>query len=179
MTVDIREAVAADAMPVAEAHVRSWQVGYRGLLPAAYLDALRPEDRASRYGFEQKNPEGPFTQVAIDADTICGHVTTGRCRDDDLQVGGEIWALYVDPSRWGGGIGRRLITAGCAHLRSRGYDMAALWVLSGNDRARRFYESVGWRCDGTQRTDFIGDHLVHEVRYQRALRITEHPVAQF
>jgi ribosomal protein S18 acetylase RimI-like enzyme len=170
MPINIRQAVAADAMAVAEAHIRSWQVGYHGLLPAAYLDGLRPEDRASRYGFEQMNPDGPFTQVAIDGDTICGHVTTGRCRDDDLQGGGEIWALYVDPSRWGGGIGHRLITAGCAYLRSRGYDVASLWVLSGNDQARRFYESAGWSCEGTQRTDSIGDHLVHEVRYQRALQ---------
>ncbi|OBJ40937.1 hypothetical protein A5630_23925 [Mycolicibacterium mucogenicum] len=173
MPVNIREAVAADAMAVAEAHVRSWQIGYRDLLPAPYLDALRPEDRASRYAFEKMKPEGPFTQVAIDGDTICGHVTTGRCRDEDLHDGGEIWSIYVDPPRWRGGIGHRLITAGCAYLRSRGYTTASLWVLSGNDRARRFYESAGWYSDGTQRTDFIGDHAVDEVRYQRALRITD------
>ena len=121
MPINIRQAVAADAMAVAVAHVRSWQVGYRGLLPAAYLDGLRPEDRASRYGFEQMNPDGPFTQVAVDGDTICGHVTTGRCRDDDLQGGGEIWALYVDPSRWGGGIGHRLITAYAADSVVEGF----------------------------------------------------------
>ena len=177
MPVNIREAVAADAMAVAEAHVRSWQVGYRGLLPAPYLDALRPEDRARRYAFEQMNPQGPFTQVAVDGDTICGHVTTGRCRDADLQGGGEIWAIYVDPPRWGGGIGCRLMTTGCAYMRGLGYEMASLWVLSGNDRARRFYESTGWCCDGTQRTDSIGNHLVHEVRYQRALQITDHPLS--
>ena len=179
MHVTIREAVSADAMAVAEAHVRSWQVGYRGLIPATYLDALRPEVRASRYAFEQMNPEGPFTHVAIAGDTVCGHVTTGRCRDDDLQGSGEIWAIYVDPHRWGSGIGHRLMTAGCAYLRSRGYDRASLWVLSGNDRARRFYESAGWRCDGTQRTDSIGDHPVDEVRYQRAVQIADHPQSHF
>ncbi|WP_350224451.1 GNAT family N-acetyltransferase [Mycolicibacterium sp. lyk4-40-TYG-92] len=118
-------------MAVAQAHVRSWQVGYRGLLPIDYLDALRPEDRASRYGFDQMNAAGPFTQVAIDGGTVCGHVTTGWCRDTDLQGGGEIWALYVDPERWGSGIGRCLITAGCAQLSSHGYGTASLWVLSG------------------------------------------------
>ena len=34
-------------MAVARVHVRSWQVGYRGLLPDAYLDGLRAEERRS------------------------------------------------------------------------------------------------------------------------------------
>ena len=170
--IRIRPAVAEDAMAVAQAHVRSWQVGYRGLVPADYLDALRPEDRASRYTFDQMNPDGPFTQVAIDGDMICGHVTTGGCRDDDLPDSGEIWAIYVDPPRWGAGIGRRLITAGCARLRSQGHRRASLWVIAGNDRGRRFYELAGWYCDGAQRTDSIGGHPIHEVRYQRSLQIS-------
>ncbi|CAN3127896.1 N-acetyltransferase domain-containing protein [Mycobacterium sp. smrl_JER01] len=169
----VRQAVPEDASAVARAHVRSWQVGYRGLLPIGYLNALRPEERASRYAFDQMNPDGPFTQVALVGDMICGHVTTGRCRDDDLQGNGEIWAIYVDPPHWGCGIGSRLIAAGCAHLRNRGYHKASLWVLSGNDRARRFYGSVGWRCDGAERTDSIGGHPVHEVRYQRSLQSTK------
>jgi hypothetical protein len=40
-------------------------------------------------------PDGPFTQVAVDGNTICGHVTTGLNRDVDLLGSGEIWAIYV------------------------------------------------------------------------------------
>lgn len=160
-------------MGVAQAHVRSWQVGYEGLVPQSYLDALRPEDRARRYGFDEMNPAGPFTQVAVDGDTICGHVTTGVCRDPDREGAGEIWAIYVDPSRWRNGTGRLLIQAGCEQLRSQGHDTACLWVLSGNDRARRFYEASGWQRDGAERTDTIGDDVVHEVRYERTLPADE------
>ena len=42
----LRPAEPQDAMGVARVHVRSWQAGYRGLLPDAYLDGLRAEDRA-------------------------------------------------------------------------------------------------------------------------------------
>lgn len=156
-------------MDVAQAHVRSWQVGYRGLISQNYLDALRPQDRARRYGFDRMPLEGPFTQVAVDGDTICGHVTTGLSRDEDLPGHGEIWAIYVDPVRWGTGIGRQLLAAGCGQLRRQGLGAACLWVLAGNDRARRLYESAGWRWHGTQRTDTIGDDVVHEVRYERVL----------
>ncbi|MEH3130953.1 MAG: GNAT family N-acetyltransferase [Mycolicibacterium neoaurum] len=167
--VEIRLATAHDAMSVAEAHVRAWQVGYRGLISQDHLDALRAEDRARRYGFERMDLAGPFTQVAADGATICGHVTTGLSRDPDLAGAGEIWALYVDPSRWGEGIGRRLLAAGCIQLARQGCEKAGLWVLSGNVRARRFYESAGWRFDGTERNDDIGADLVHEVRYARTL----------
>ncbi len=166
---EIRPATAHDAMGVAEAHVRAWQVGYRGLISQDHLDALRAEDRARRYGFERMDLAGPFTQVAADGGTVCGHVTTGLSRDADLAGAGEIWALYVDPLRWGQGVGRRLLTAGCAQLARQGCGKAGLWVLSGNVRARRFYERAGWRFNGTERTDAIGADLVHEVRYERIL----------
>lgn len=165
----IRAATDRDAMAVARAHVRSWQVGCRGLISQEYLDGLRPEDRAARYSFDQMNPEGPFTQVAVDGDAICGHVTTGLSRDVDRQGGGEIWAIYVDPARWGTGVGRLLMEAGCRQLRQQGLAAASLWVLSGNVRARRFYESTGWQWCGTERTDTIGQDTVHEVRYERNL----------
>lgn len=178
----IRQAVANDAIGVAQAHIRAWQVAYRGLLPQDYLDALTPEDRAKRYTFEAQLPSGPFTQVAVDGETICGHVTTGRFRvdgdgdggdGDDLPGDGEIRAIYVDPSRWGTGVGRHLMTAGCAHLRAQGHRTAFLWVLSGNVRARRFYERAGWHWDGAHRIDVIGDSSVEEVRYRRSLKTAD------
>lgn len=167
--VVVRVATGGDAIGVAQAHVRSWQVGYEGLIAQSYLDALCPEDRARRYGFDQMNPEGPFTQVAVDGETICGHVTTGVSRDPDRQGDGEIWAIYVDPVRWRNGIGRILVQAGCEQLRSQGHDRACLWVLSGNVRARRFYEATGWQWNEAERTDTVGGGVVHEVRYERTL----------
>lgn len=167
--IQVRQAVGDDAMAVAQAHVRAWQVGYRGLIAQDHLDALRPADRASRYDFDRMDPDGPFTVVAVDGSVVCGHVTTGCCRDDDLPGAGEVWAIYVDPPRWGTGVGRALLAAGSEQLHRRGHEVAALWVLSGNARARRFYELAGWQCDGAERTDAIGGHPVHEVRYRRSI----------
>ncbi len=60
----IRPAAPGDALAVARVHVRAWQEGYRGLLEQSYLDALRPEDRASRYTFGSTAPDAPATFVA-------------------------------------------------------------------------------------------------------------------
>lgn len=48
-----------DAMGVAQVHVRSWQVGYRGLMPDDYLDQLRPEERAAKYTFGNTDASKP------------------------------------------------------------------------------------------------------------------------
>lgn len=60
-------------------------------------------------------------------------------------------AIYVRPSSWGSGLAVELHDAAVAELRGRGVVRARLWVLEENARARRFYERLGWRPDGTSR----------------------------
>ena len=82
---------------------------------------------------------------------------------------GELYTIYVDPGRWGTGVGRELIRAGEERLRELGYGKVVLWVLDGNRRAQRFYESAGWAADGEQRTiEFFGE-TIPEVRYAKQL----------
>lgn len=171
---DVRDAVPADALAVAETHVRSWQVGYAGLIAQKYLDALRPDERASHYRFEGMDQvNGPYTLVATDHDLVCGHVTLGRSRDRTLPDVGEIWSLYVDPPHWDAGVGSRLLTAACQSLRQAGYNAAQLWVLSTNIRARRFYARAGWTIEGSERTDFVGGKSICEIKYELDLHSHE------
>jgi GNAT superfamily N-acetyltransferase len=160
-------------MGVARVHVRSWQAGYRGMLPDAYLDGLRPEDRAERYSFGSDDVSDPATMVAIDGALIVGFATTIPARDSDLsdavEPWGELAALYVDPEWWGRGVGAALIAAARGHLLKQGFRHAALWMMTGNARAERFYRSDGWVPDGLSRTDTMWDATVNEVRWRRAL----------
>ena len=128
----LRAAQPADAIAVAKVHVRSWQIAYRGLLPDEYLDGLRPEDRAQSYTFGDPDPLLPASVVAVEGRDICGFATTGPSRDEDRLGTGELLALYVDPDRWGVGIGRALIREARARLAQQGFDKASLWVLVGN-----------------------------------------------
>jgi len=165
----VREARPDDAAGVARVHVRSWQVGYRGLLPDDQLDGLRPEDRAVRYDFTGRDPQLPATLVAVEEGVICGFVTTGPAGDADAAGCGEVLALYVDPDAWGRGVGRGLMTEGRAVLVRRRFTEAVLWVLVGNARAERFYVADGWARDGHQRRDEVWGIAVDEIRYRRSL----------
>jgi GNAT superfamily N-acetyltransferase len=100
---------------------------------------------------------------------IYGFASTAPSRDPDLTDHGELYALYVDPERWGRGIGVALISAARGRLSALGFRNATLWVLAGNVRAERFYQVDGWVSDGLRRTDTVWGVTVDEVRYLRSL----------
>jgi len=151
-------------------HVRSWQVAYRGLLPDAYLDGLRPEDRAKRYTFGSPDPARPMTLVALVEGAVRGFATTMPARDPPDATGkGEVAGLYVDPDWWGQGIGQALLTAARGRLAEQGFSSGVLWVLDGNTRARRFYEADGWVADGSHRVEEIWGVKAGEARFARIL----------
>jgi ribosomal protein S18 acetylase RimI-like enzyme len=198
VAVRVREARRGDELAVAEVHVRSWQEAYRDLMPAEFLAALDPRERAERYTFEG-GAEAPTTLVAVVAQddgraegagddpsltnsvevrsgsspapsgVIAGFVTSGASRDADAPGLGEVVALYVDPNHYGAGLGRLLMAEARRGLRERGFDAALLWVLDGNERAQRFYEREGWSPDGASREEQPYDIVSNVRRFRRRL----------
>ncbi len=132
----VRRAHVEDAAALARVHVASWQGAYRGLVPDEVLDSLDVEDWTLR----KARHLGDGAAMWI-ADEGLGFAHAGRSRDDDGL--GELYALYVHPERFGRGLGLALLRTVEAWLDDR-YVKAELWVLTGNTRARRFYEAAGW-----------------------------------
>lgn len=171
--MELRRAEPRDALAVARVHIRSWQVAYRKLMPADYLDQLRPEDRAKKYDFGNLDPLKPQTIIASESGSILGFVTTGQAQESTMPDFGELFALYVDPEYWGRGIGVALISAARARLFDLGFRSAVLWVLAGNVRAERFYLKDHWAPDGIWRTEEVWGVKVNDFRYQRKLEASE------
>lgn len=163
----VRPIVAADVDAVARLHVAVWQAAYRGLLPAAFLDAISVERRAAMWR-QIVERRAPPALVAEQDGRIVGFVVGGRSRDEDAHVGvtAEIMAIYVAPDRWRSGAGAQLMQAALAVLRNQGFHEVTLWVLRDNTRARRFYELAGFTPDGGEKVDAQGDVLFDEVRYR-------------
>jgi ribosomal protein S18 acetylase RimI-like enzyme len=162
----LRRATSADASAIASVHIESWQSAYRGLLPAAFLDGLDIEKRASLYCFD--GPEDPVMWIAVDG-AVVGFVAVSACRDADANGLGEIQALYVAPASWRSGAGTLLLSKGESVLVEMGFVEASLWVLEANERARRFYEAVGWRPEDRTKILHLAGVDVTEVRYRKAL----------
>jgi len=169
----VRDARAADAARIGLVHVRSWQGTYQGLMPQDYLDGLDPAQRTGMWEriLAELEPARAGVLVAeVDRD-ILGFVSYSASRDDDAdpEVIGEVQAIYLLPTAWGKGIGRRLMGAALGRLAGAGFTEATLWALDTNARARRFYEAGGWTTDGTVKSDDIRGFPLPHVRYRKAL----------
>lgn len=71
--------------------------------------------------------------------------------DDGVVIGFAAWTgsqlgqLFLDAACRGSGLAERLIEAAERALRDQGIHEAELHCLVGNERAKRFYERMGWR----------------------------------
>jgi ribosomal protein S18 acetylase RimI-like enzyme len=150
--VTVRPATFEDAPDIVHINVRGWQRAYAGIVPDDVLAAMDATDRIGGYRRRMAEP-GFEHRVAVDLDRVVGYVVLGpyrpgpHDRDRDPTVG-EILAIYVEPTRWGTGAGRALMSAALRRLAARGFALARLWVLAANHQARRFYEQAGFAPDG-------------------------------
>jgi ribosomal protein S18 acetylase RimI-like enzyme len=163
--MDIRDATIADAGGIATVRVRGWQAAYRGLLPDDGLDRLSIERDTDIWRSRLESPSPDGVMVVADIGEILGFCSGGPDRDDDSL--GEIYALYVHPDRWHGGIGTRLLDVASGRLAAAGFTELVLWVLATNTPARRFYESRGWVHDGAEKGDEIFGFALYEARYRK------------
>src|SRR5262245_41195027 len=143
----IREARPEESEAIAVVHVRSWQAAYRDLFSGKALSRLSVATRAEMW--RAKIASEASTVIVAEEDAIVhGFVAVGPSEESASL--GELYAIYVEPSRWRSGIGRGLCREAEEALRGEGLPEAILWVWEGNARARRFYEAQGWRTDGTR-----------------------------
>jgi uncharacterized protein (DUF952 family)/ribosomal protein S18 acetylase RimI-like enzyme len=163
-----REATPADAAALGRVHVAAWRAAYGGVMPAAFLAGLDPE--RFRQWWERRLREGATALVIGSGSEVAGFCLHGPSRDADAGPSvGEIIAINLDPAFWRRGLGRALFLEGVARLR-RDHAAATLWVVRENQRARAFYETLGWQPDGAERTDTqLTGTPVHEVRYRATL----------
>lgn len=151
MPIEVRRAEETDAEAVANAHVEAWRVGYRGIVPDAYLDGSAFAE-ARRSGWRRllardrddslDDDDHVFVPVVEGQAVGFGHV--GPATESAPGVG-ELHGFYIHPDHWGSGAADAVMAQCLDHLES-GYERAVLWTLRDAGRARRFYERWGWVC---------------------------------
>jgi ribosomal protein S18 acetylase RimI-like enzyme len=159
----VRPATPQDAAAVTAVRNASWQAAYGPYLPASYWDEY--DSAAATDRLARSIGSGRLNVLVAETDSIIGYVFHGPHRDDDLDPDvGEVYAIYVHPDAWSTGAGRALMAAALEALGSR---PVVLWVLTVNDRARRFYELAGFTPDGAVKDADMPGGTIPELRYRR------------
>ncbi|MFG2234296.1 GNAT family N-acetyltransferase [Streptomyces sp. NPDC048723] len=163
----VRVMIEADVAAVSEIRVTGWKAAYAGIVPQSYLDRMTVEADAHQRRQSFTRPDkATIDLVAVDAR---GGVVGWACLGPSATAAGELYALYVQPSLIGAGIGRTLLHAVHASALARGFGSVLLWVLTDNTRARRFYERAGYAADGAVQADDYDGVSITEVRYRLTL----------
>lgn len=170
----LRAPTPEDVSALGRLHAETWHDAYTGLLPDWVLAEITVE-RSTAYWARVLNGELPAERRVLvaaqeETGTPIGFAFTGPCRDAEPVGAGELYAIYVSAAHWGRGAGPELIEGAHETLRDAGFEEAVLWVLTGNDRACRFYQRHGWRTDGVEMIKDVHDCPVPEIRYRRSLR---------
>ncbi|MEU8748987.1 GNAT family N-acetyltransferase [Streptomyces chartreusis] len=169
--IRIRPMTPADCDRVAEIRIGGWRSAYRGLIPQSYLDALDvAQDAERRRGYFSQGDGSVVDLVAVRDGEVVGWACHGPYRDGEVRTEDvELYAIYVDPGRYGAGIGHALLQESVRRCTAAGHPRMQLWVLKDNARARRFYERAGFHADGAEEPFEVEGVEVPEVRYTREL----------
>lgn len=163
---NIRPALAADALAIAEIHVESWRTTYQGILPQTYLDALSVPAREECWAKTLNAPQPDMIALAAQ-DTgsrrVVGFLCGGRERTGQLGCDAELYAIYVLREFQGKGLGLLLVNRLGHELSTRGFGSLAVWVLAANP-SRHFYERLGAEVLGEQGIELAGQSFT-EVAY--------------
>lgn len=101
-----------------------------------------------RYAISISNSTPGEIFIACEGDKPIGYCWTriehraGSTTDETI---GRIGMLGVDPDYRGRGVGKSVLLAGLAHLKSKGLRIVELTVDSKNKSARKLYRSVGFK----------------------------------
>jgi len=164
--IEIRWANYSDWQQLGCVHSESYRSAYQSIIPDDFLEDFTVEKQQEYYREILSEGQKRIAIMFADKKAI-GLIIVGKCLDEDLdETFGEIRQIYLLKEYWGKGFGKRLINWGIDKIKEYGYFRTALWVLKENVNARRFYEHLGFICDGKEKLIRRGKELV-QVRYQK------------
>ena len=162
LALSLRQARPSDAADLARIYVESWQDTYAGILPHNLLAAMSVKTHTARWQSQLRSP-GSVIVVEDRNHGVVGLASLGGARDKSLGFEGEIYTLYVDPSFFGQGAGRKLLAGAFAALKERKYHSCLVWSHARNN-ACFFYEAMGGQRVA-ERTTRLGGEPTPEIAF--------------
>jgi GNAT superfamily N-acetyltransferase len=167
----IRAAGPADAAGIARIRVDGWNAAYGAFIPERLPVSWSWEQQTAEWGgYLAASGDGRIHLVALEGTEMLAFASGGPPLRDEVIVEGDtaaytaqVYSIYVQPGRYGGGIGTRLLGDLARRLAEAGHANLHLWALALNP-FRRFYPKLGGAL--VARGEWkVGDVLVEEMAY--------------
>lgn len=142
----IRVGTPADASLLARLHATSWQMTYKGIMSADFLESRVFAEREAHWQHKMAEwdpAHGEIRIAELNGEPI-GFMTV--VDDREPQYGIYLDHLHVMPGHKGAGAGKRLIACAEQWARARNARQMYLLAWEANLPARGFYEHLGWYC---------------------------------
>jgi len=171
----IRPAGTEDAAGIARIRVDGWNAAYGAFIPERLPVSWSWEQQTEEWGgclAKSSSPggDGRIHLVALEGQEMLAFASGGPPLRDEVIVEGDtaaytaqVYSIYVQPGRYGGGVGTRLLGDLARRLAAAGHANLHLWALALNP-FRRFYPKLGGAL--VARGEWtVGDVLVEEMAY--------------
>ena len=169
MKFEIRRAESDDVPAIALVSHQTWPHTYRGIISEEKIDSRTIEKITEtwRQVLSLPLPKG-CTLVALRNEAIIAYSRfyPSRDIDDDQDKVATIGSIYVLPVFQRQGVGRALMLWIVETAKNQGFIEVTLHVLAANERARKFYEYLGWEQDLDPIIENSDDDPTPKVRYR-------------
>lgn len=166
-TITIRLAIPADALDMAEVHMRSWEVAYKDIIPAEFIK----EKNANRPALYQQNITNENNKkyvIQLNSKTV-GIMFVALPQDDDVGDNCyELHGIYLHPDYYRQGIGTQAMDFAYDIARGFGKTVMTVWVFEDNTNSIKFYKKCGFAKDGKTKILNFGKPLT-AIRMRRDL----------
>jgi GNAT superfamily N-acetyltransferase len=168
--ITLSPAVTADIPDLARIHIAGWKATYDGLVDPDFLNALSVEKREKDW--EGWLAAGDSTVLIARQDgAAAGFISVGRMRTPPPgsshirpTYSAEVYAIYLLSEFWRQGVGRALMHAAAAELKTQKHSSLCLWVIEQNTRAKSFYDHLSGQKIGKKKAE-IGSRTLTEICY--------------
>ncbi len=167
--VNVRTATPDDVPVIIRIGERGWNAAYGDVLSQETIDAAMAEwydDDSIREAIDREN----WAYLVADAAEVVGFVSGGPRKGDlrrDERVA-VIGAIYVDPERWGSGIGTALLERFESFCRHQECDQLQFLVLTENEVGVSFYRKHGYEVVDECTSELFGE-TVDEYVFQGSI----------
>lgn len=148
----VRSATPSDVPGIRRVASKGWHAAYGDIMSEERIDEILSVYYAPEDVQRAVTAESVVYLVAVTEERVVGYASGADAKE---RGEAELVNIYIDPERWGEGVGSDLFESLRRRLRERGYERVRATVLAENDAGLPFYRHRGFeRID--EREEVVG-----------------------